>query len=152
MKHLTTVLFALVPMLMACSPTPGRGESKVVGFCREEGSVAHTRTLNRLYDAGWSYVGPLHNDGINCTNVLFRRVPTEATAAEDARQIAAERSELAALRAQQDAEQRATEAARASEVDRADRAGCGYPCDGPGCEQIRARCSAMGLTMPAGRR
>jgi hypothetical protein len=41
-------------------------------FCREY-PFTNQQTIDTLLEAGWQYQGPIHNDGINCFQVLFIR-------------------------------------------------------------------------------
>lgn len=73
-------------------------EARIVEFCRPEpftdstgqfiGSVAQIeiqkQIVNSLVSSGWQYAGPLHNDGINCLNVLFVRDTTQCPVTQDA--------------------------------------------------------------------
>jgi hypothetical protein len=63
-------------------PPPIRYEAKTSMFCRPseyetdfERHRALTRgALTELANEGWEYQGIIHNDGINCSVVYFRRV------------------------------------------------------------------------------
>jgi hypothetical protein len=55
-------------------------ESHMALFCRpdlfsnfEQHRNNMRSSINLLLNEGWSYAGPLHNDGINCQNNLFIR-------------------------------------------------------------------------------
>lgn len=72
-KQLATVL-ALASILTGCSstPLPQELESKVVMFDRESADQFE-KQINALTKEGWSYTGPLCDNGINATYVLFQR-------------------------------------------------------------------------------
>lgn len=74
-------------------------EARIVEFCRPEiirhpqtGEYISTTTqyelinreVNSFVNSGWQYAGPLHNDGINCLNVLFVRDTTQCPVTQDA--------------------------------------------------------------------
>jgi hypothetical protein len=60
--------------------TPNNGprmEAYTYTFCREQTENDRELVLNRLLEIGWIYAGPLNNDGLNCTTVLFTREARE---------------------------------------------------------------------------
>ena len=75
---------AFVVMLFAAI---GCGEqsftkTKAILFCREiEGT--NDATIAILTKQGWRYAGALHNDGINCTKVLWECRDSSAPCARD---------------------------------------------------------------------
>lgn len=75
-KQLAAVL-AVASILTACSstPLPQELESKVVMFERETADQFE-KQINALSKEGWSYQGPLCDNGINATYVLFQRKKT----------------------------------------------------------------------------
>jgi hypothetical protein len=75
-KQLAAVI-AVSGMLAACSstPLPQELESKVVMFERETADLFE-KQINALSKEGWSYQGPLCDNGINATYVLFQRRKT----------------------------------------------------------------------------
>lgn len=66
-------------MLVACqpakapqpAPTASVVKTDTVLLCRESPDANKARVAE-LAAAGWRYVGPLHNDGINCTVTLWQ--------------------------------------------------------------------------------
>jgi hypothetical protein len=72
-KQLVTVV-TVASILTACNstPYPQELESKVVMFDRET-SDDFEKQINALSQEGWSYQGPLCDNGINATYVLFQR-------------------------------------------------------------------------------
>lgn len=59
-------------------------EHQVKLFCRGDADAASCKNpdcyrtdydsvINSLAATGWEYEGPLHNNGVNCTHVVFRR-------------------------------------------------------------------------------
>jgi hypothetical protein len=75
-KQLVAVI-AVSGMLTACSstPLPQELESKVVMFERDTADQFE-KQINALTKEGWSYQGPLCDNGINATYVLFQRKKT----------------------------------------------------------------------------
>jgi len=75
-KQLAAVI-AVSGMLTACSstPLPQELESKVVMFERDTADQFE-KQINALTKEGWSYQGPLCDNGINATYVLFQRRKT----------------------------------------------------------------------------
>lgn len=55
---------------LAVDPAPVRN-TKTVLLCRETSSIQES-LISNLAKLGWVYAGPLHNDGINCTMVLWQ--------------------------------------------------------------------------------
>ena len=49
-------------------------EAYTYTFCREQTENDRELVLNWLLEIGWVYAGPLNNDGLNCTTVLFTRL------------------------------------------------------------------------------
>jgi hypothetical protein len=78
MNHFALVFAAL---LSGCgflreAPSPRR-EAYTYTFCREQTEADRELILNRLLEIGWVYEGPLNNDGLNCSTVLFTREARE---------------------------------------------------------------------------
>lgn len=73
----------LLLSLFACESAPVQvitrpTEIRTERFCRDESTedgVDLTKTYIEivLMKQGWTYVGPLHNDGINCTVTMWTR-------------------------------------------------------------------------------
>ena len=76
----------LLALLLACSPAsvPALArptEARLERFCRAESAaeLKDAEALNKAYvqevllKDGWTYAGPLFNDGINCTTTLWTR-------------------------------------------------------------------------------
>ena len=78
MKSLVLIVAALLPgcgfLREAQSP---RREAYTYTFCREQTEADRELILNRLLEIGWAYEGPLNNDGLNCSTVLFTREARE---------------------------------------------------------------------------
>jgi hypothetical protein len=48
-------------------------ESKFVQFCREDSATTQQAHADLLLKGGWRYLGPVNNNGMNCTNTLWAR-------------------------------------------------------------------------------
>ena len=75
MKKWAFAATALVPGCGFMREAPGgtHMEAYTYTFCREQSESDRELVLNRLLAIGWVYAGPLNNDGLNCTIVLFTR-------------------------------------------------------------------------------
>lgn len=128
-------------------------EWRQVHFCREN-VASNSATVTALSREGWSYVGPLHNDGINCTVVLFRRSrPLWGGASES--------GAAGVVEAGVPAPDPAADAGAAvlapplgdglgALPDRfsVSEEKCASPCTTEGCDVFRARCVAAGYGVP----
>lgn len=63
------LLMVMALVAAGCGEKPVT-EYRAVMFCREDITEFDTR-LKQLFKDGFRYAGPLHQNGINCTNVLF---------------------------------------------------------------------------------
>jgi len=66
------LFLVLAVCLVGCKQTKQYAEYKTFEFCRDDGEHF---IYNELYTTllGYEYIGPLNNNGINCTRVLFGR-------------------------------------------------------------------------------
>lgn len=62
------VLLFVALTLTACETKKHYTDFKVVEFCRELDGEYYLKQAS-----GYDYIGPLNNNGINCTRVLFGR-------------------------------------------------------------------------------
>ena len=65
------MLTLFIAILAGCAPAKPT-ESKITLNCREEPALAEG-AAKTMIDEGWTYVGPMYNNGINCTAVLWTR-------------------------------------------------------------------------------
>lgn len=75
----------LLALFLACSPADVPSltrptEARFERFCRAEtvAEMKEAEILNKSYvelmlKDGWTYAGPMYNDGINCTVTLWTR-------------------------------------------------------------------------------
>lgn len=76
----------LLALFLACSPADVPSltrptEARFERFCRAEtvAEMKEAEVLNKAYvkevllKQGWTYTGPMYNDGINCTVTLWTR-------------------------------------------------------------------------------
>lgn len=61
------LLFAMLA-LSGCNVRKTYSEYKIIEFCRDLSGEYYMKEA-----AGYEYIGPLNNNGINCTRVLFGR-------------------------------------------------------------------------------
>lgn len=74
------VIFLLSLVALACTPaTPVK--TSVEQLCRED-SEANVQMIKLKTSQGWTYQGPLYNNGINCTVGLWACYDTGAACAK----------------------------------------------------------------------
>jgi hypothetical protein len=65
------MLTIVIALMAGCAPAkPTEAEVKL--NCREEPALAEEGAKMMVKD-GWTYAGPMYNNGVNCTAVLWVR-------------------------------------------------------------------------------
>ena len=65
------IAILLLTIGMGCAPAKPT-EAEITLNCREEPALAEG-AAKRMLDEGWTYAGPMYNNGVNCTAVLWTR-------------------------------------------------------------------------------
>ena len=63
-----TIAIAIMAGCLPAKPT----ETKIMLNCREEPELAET-VAKTMIEEGWTYAGPMYNNGVSCTAVLWTR-------------------------------------------------------------------------------
>jgi hypothetical protein len=65
------MLTIVIALMAGCAPSkPTEAEIKL--NCREAPELA-LAVSNTMIEEGWTYAGPMYNNGVNCTAVLWTR-------------------------------------------------------------------------------